>query len=167
MPGHAFCDVAKVGQKAVVGFVYLPDVVQKAFEGFPLAVLVEQGGEGFVELVEGLDAGEDVVGVLEVAAVIFVCWNVESSTEAWVVMKSCASSEARMLMSRFAPSCLKRANIMRSNFFRSCSSCSPLRGVNSVSVSLPSMNHDPLRHLLLRHRLRGWAVCCAAGSRLT
>ena len=47
----------------IVGFVDRLNVIQKAFEGLSNAILIEQGGEGLIELVESLDAGEDVVGV--------------------------------------------------------------------------------------------------------
>ena len=37
------------------------DFFQELFERFPDSVRIEDEGEGLVELVEGLDAGEDVV----------------------------------------------------------------------------------------------------------
>lgn len=46
---------------AVVLLVYLSNIVQKAFERFSAAVLVEQGGERLVQLVEGLHSREDIV----------------------------------------------------------------------------------------------------------
>ena len=36
----------------VVGLVYLPDIVQKAFERLFIAILIEQGGERFIQLVK-------------------------------------------------------------------------------------------------------------------
>ena len=50
---------------AVVAAVYLSNVVIEAFERLSFAVLIEQRREGLVEFVEGLDAGEDVVGLLQ------------------------------------------------------------------------------------------------------
>ena len=40
----------------IIGFVNLPDIVQKAFERFSIAVLIQQGGEGFVQFMERLQA---------------------------------------------------------------------------------------------------------------
>lgn len=46
----------------IVGVVDLPDIVQEAFERLFIAILIEHGRESLVELVERLDAREDVVG---------------------------------------------------------------------------------------------------------
>ena len=46
----------------IVGVVDLLDVIQKAFERLFVAILIEHGRESLVELVERLDAREDVVG---------------------------------------------------------------------------------------------------------
>ena len=47
----------------VVGTVYLLNVIQKLFEWFSIAVLVDKRRERLIELVERLDAEEDVVSV--------------------------------------------------------------------------------------------------------
>jgi hypothetical protein len=44
------------------------NVVQKLFEWLTTTVGIDEGGEGFVEFVEGLEAGEDEVGRLQLAA---------------------------------------------------------------------------------------------------
>ena len=49
----------------VVGRVNLLNVVQKAFERLSIAVLIEQGRERLVQLVERLHAREDIVGASE------------------------------------------------------------------------------------------------------
>ena len=46
----------------IVGVVDFLDVVQEAFERLFIAILIEHGRESLVELVERLDAREDVVG---------------------------------------------------------------------------------------------------------
>lgn len=46
----------------IVGVVDLPDIIQEAFERLFIAILIEHGRESLVELVERLDAREDVVG---------------------------------------------------------------------------------------------------------
>ena len=70
--GHGGGGVSKVVLGAqvvlIVGFVDRLNVIQKAFEGLSNAILIEQGGEGLIELVESLDAGEDVVGLLKSGA---------------------------------------------------------------------------------------------------
>ena len=52
------------------------------------------------------------------ASDISTCRNEPFRTEECVSIKSCASSDARMLISRFAPSCRNRAFIMRSKHLR-------------------------------------------------
>ena len=47
----------------VVGTVYLLNVIQKLFEWFSIAVLVDERRERLIVFVERLDAEEDVVGV--------------------------------------------------------------------------------------------------------
>ena len=47
----------------VVGTFYLLNVIQKLFEWFSIAVLVDKRRERLIELVERLDAEEDVVSV--------------------------------------------------------------------------------------------------------
>ena len=47
----------------VVGTVYLLNVIQKLFEWFFIAVLVDERRERLIVFVERLDAEEDVVGV--------------------------------------------------------------------------------------------------------
>ena len=49
----------------IVCFVDLLNVVIKLFERLSIAVLIEEGWESLVELVEGLESGEDVVGPRE------------------------------------------------------------------------------------------------------
>ena len=52
----------------VVLLVYLSNIVQKAFERFSAAVLVEQGRERIVLFAEGFHSGEDIVRPLETLA---------------------------------------------------------------------------------------------------
>ena len=47
----------------VVGTFYLLNVIQKLFEWFSIAVLVDERRERLTQFVERLDAEEDVVGV--------------------------------------------------------------------------------------------------------
>ena len=47
----------------VVGTVYLLNVIQKLFEWFSIAVLVDERRERLTQFVERLDAEADVVGV--------------------------------------------------------------------------------------------------------
>ncbi len=49
----------------VVGLVYLLNVIQKLFEQFTIAVPVDERREGLIELMERLDAREDVVRPLQ------------------------------------------------------------------------------------------------------
>ena len=53
---------------SVVGSVDLSNVVIKAFEGLTKPVLIEERGEGLIELMEGLDGGEEIIGALQAAA---------------------------------------------------------------------------------------------------
>lgn len=46
---------------AVVGIVDLSNVVQKRLERFSIAVRIDQCRESLIELMEGLEAGKDVV----------------------------------------------------------------------------------------------------------
>jgi hypothetical protein len=64
----------------VVGPVDGTNVVQKLFEGLATTVGIDEGGEGFVELVEGLEAGEDEVGGLQLTAHIVGHGDLTEST---------------------------------------------------------------------------------------
>lgn len=50
---------------AVIGLVHLLNVIQKVFKGLPVPVRIEQRGERLVQLMEGLEAGKDVIAFLE------------------------------------------------------------------------------------------------------
>ena len=70
--GHGGGGVSEVvlGEEvvSVVGRIDLSNVVIKAFEGLTKPVLIEERGEGLMELMEGLDGGEEIIGALEAAA---------------------------------------------------------------------------------------------------
>ena len=67
--GGSVCEVVfRPEVVSVVSVVDCSNVVEKSFERFSDAVLVEEGWESLVEFMESLDAGEDVVRLLQAAS---------------------------------------------------------------------------------------------------